>query len=286
MLNPEQLAQYARDGFLIINDFASTDECRALRERASVLVENSGMITDPRAACNSKNARYSSYSYFEESTNKASLFFDSSAVAPDGTFIKDKHQSIIKIGHALHDCDQVFEAYSHSRRMHEILSDLGYKKPLIGQSRFYFRLPGINTELSAHQDSTILYTEPASCLAIWLALEEADIQNGCMWVRPGSHKAGVRSRRIKGLDYGAGEFRILCELELPDDAPFIALEVKEGAAVLMSGELIHKSGLNNSTRSRKAYTLHFIEGAESHRYPEDNWLQRPGGFQELRSFKP
>jgi ectoine hydroxylase-related dioxygenase (phytanoyl-CoA dioxygenase family) len=45
-----------------------------------------------------------------------------------------------------------------------------------------------------HQDSTFLYTEPLSCVAFWFAFEEATRDNGCLWVIPGSHKAGIKRR--------------------------------------------------------------------------------------------
>jgi ectoine hydroxylase-related dioxygenase (phytanoyl-CoA dioxygenase family) len=40
-----------------------------------------------------------------------------------------------------------------------------------------------------HQDSTFLYTEPRTCTGLWLALEDATINNGCLWAIPGSHKS-------------------------------------------------------------------------------------------------
>ena len=40
-----------------------------------------------------------------------------------------------------------------------------------------------------HQDNTFLYTEPRTCTGLWLALEDATINNGCLWAIPGSHKS-------------------------------------------------------------------------------------------------
>jgi phytanoyl-CoA hydroxylase len=45
----------------------------------------------------------------------------------------------------------------------------------------------------SHQDSTFLFTTPyQSCLGLWLALDDATLANGCLWVRPGSHCEAVR----------------------------------------------------------------------------------------------
>lgn len=283
MLSPFQIAQYKQEGYVILRDFAPPDECARLRERAFILVAETGPVVDPRCGFDetSKTKKLVSRTYFTESTNSVKLFFDVSAFLPDGQLIGDKHQSIVKIGHALHDFDPVFEQYSHASRMHEIAHDLGYQRPLIGQSRYFFRLPHVKQAITAHQDSTILYTEPLSCYAVWLALDPATEESGCMWVAPGSHLDGLESRYMKNLDNDEGYLQKMRSVSLAD-LSFVPVEVPVGSAVLMSGELVHKSDQNKSTTSRQAYAVHFIEGAKSHHYPQENWLQRPGGFGELR----
>ena len=48
--------------------------------------------------------------------------------------------------------------------------------------------PGIGGEVVPHQDNTFLYTEPTTCVGLWLALEDATKENGCLWALPESHK--------------------------------------------------------------------------------------------------
>ncbi|GFR12401.1 phytanoyl-CoA dioxygenase domain-containing protein 1 [Trichonephila clavata] len=48
-----------------------------------------------------------------------------------------------------------------------------------------------------HQDSTYLYTEPPSCIGLWFPIEEATIENGCLWFLPGSHKSGKIYQRYE-----------------------------------------------------------------------------------------
>jgi phytanoyl-CoA hydroxylase len=284
MLNNEQIEHYQTQGFVVLNNFAPINECDAMRKRANALVLECGPKVDPRSAYDalSKRSGFLSEEYFFESTNAVRLFFEKSAVAPDGKLLVQSTRAIVKIGHALHDYDPVFLKYSHSRRMHEIARVLGYKKPLIGQSRYFFRRSEIKMEIPPHQDSTLLYTEPTSCYAVWLALEAVTVHNGCMWVIPGSHRAGLRRRFVKDPVSKKAYFVSKNNSDAIDESAFIPLEVDQGAAVLMSGELIHKSNQNMSTTSRQAYALHFIEGHESHRYPADNWLQCIGGFSQLQ----
>jgi phytanoyl-CoA hydroxylase len=133
-----------------------------------------------------------------------------------------------------------------------------------------FKQPSIGGEVSWHQDSSFLYTVPQSVTGFWFALEEATLENGCLWGLLGEHTRGLRSRfrRIDG--------RLQTE-ELPggldfDDTAKTPLEVPAGTLVVLDGLLPHYSAPNHSQKSRYAYTLHAISAAAQ--YPQDNWLQR------------
>lgn len=60
-------------------------------------------------------------------------------------------------------------------------------------------------------------------------------------------------------------------------------QVKAGTLVLLHHSLVHYSKGNTSDKSRHAYSIHVVEGKDGYKYPEDNWLQRPGDapFHEL-----
>ena len=97
-----------------------------------------------------------------------------------------------------------------------------------------------------------------------------DVENGCLWAKPGGHRTTLRSW-FRRKDEGGTEFQIF------DDTPFemegmIPLEVKKGACIVLDGLLPHYSLPNTSGRSRQAYSIHTIDG-KAH-YPEQNWLQR------------
>jgi phytanoyl-CoA hydroxylase len=123
------------------------------------------------------------------------------------------------------------------------------------------------------QDGTFLYTEPQSVVGFWWALEDCDKENGCLWAVPGSHRDGVQ-RRFKRKAEGEGT-----EFEPPgpeewDLSGAVPVEVGAGALVLLHNALIHFSAENHSDKSRHAYSVHVIEGANGCKYPSDNWLQR------------
>ena len=133
---------------------------------------------------------------------------------------------------------------------------------------YIFKQPKIGGEVVCHQDSTFLYTSPESAIGFWVALENATIKNGCLWVNKGGHKGPLRKLYKK-----SNGKMIMKELSAkPFDKVDLPLEVKKGSLILLHGRLPHQSGHNSSNKSRHAYTLHIIDGKAS--YKKTNWLQR------------
>jgi phytanoyl-CoA hydroxylase len=135
---------------------------------------------------------------------------------------------------------------------------------------YIFKQPNIGGEVGCHQDSTFLYTEPNDIVGLWFALEDATLENGCLWVLPGGQKRGLKSRWVRN-GTGGMEFRTFDTEPWPEEE-LVPLEVKKGSLILLHGLLPHRSLENKSAKSRQAYTLHLI-GGNTH-YPIDNWLQR------------
>jgi phytanoyl-CoA hydroxylase len=277
-LSAQQLASYERDGFLVIEDFASREECGRLRRRAEELVHN----FDPQGVISIFSTREqtrASDDYFLDSGDKVRFFFEEGAFTPDGGLRYSRERSINKIGHALHDLDPVFDAFSRKPELAAICADLGYAEPLLLQSMYIFKQPDIGGEVTCHQDATFLYTEPPSVTGFWFALEDATKENGCMWAIPGGHKLGLKKRFVRAAG-GGTKFETLDDSPWPE-IPQAPLEVSQGALILLHGLLPHLSHANRSAKSRHAYTLHVIDGACE--YSGANWLRRapdmpPRGF--------
>ena len=268
-ITPEELEQYQRDGFLILPGFVETRACDRLRDRAEELVHEfdpSGIVS----IFSTREQNRLSDNYFLTSGDKIRFFFEEDAFLPDGTLKQSKEKSINKIGHALHDLDPVFSEFSRTPDIKELVSDLDIKHPLLLQGMYIFKQPKIGGEVTCHQDSTFLYTEPQNIAGLWFALEDATIENGCLWAIPGGHKLGLKSRWQRNAD-GGMHFEVFDSSPWPEEE-LIPLEVRKGSLILLHGLLPHKSLANRSAKSRHAYTLHVISG--DCRYPQSNWLQR------------
>lgn len=158
--------------------------------------------------------------------------------------------------------------------MKDILVKLGYVHPIAVQSMYIMKSAKVGGVVSAHQDATFLSTEPReTVVGFWVALEDATIENGCLWAAPGSHRSG---KVFKSFRRKIGEGG--CEL-VGDDIPPIPvesstpLEVKAGTLVLLDGRLVHWSDENKSGKSRHAFSVHVVE-SDGVTWPARNWLQR------------
>ncbi|MEP6719027.1 MAG: phytanoyl-CoA dioxygenase family protein [bacterium] len=268
-ITAELAAQYARKGFLILKDFAGQVACDGLRQRAEKLVQD----FDPQGLApifSTHEQNRLANDYFLDSAGKIHFFFEENAFLPDGSLKQSKEQSINKIGHALHDLDPVFNEFSRAPEIRQLAETLGLSGSLLLQSMYIFKQPHIGGEVGCHQDSTFLYTEPQNIIGLWFALEDATIENGCLWAIPGGHELGLKQRWRRGKE--GMYFETYNSEPWPEDR-LVALEVTKGSLIVLHGLLPHKSLANRSAKSRQAYTLHLIDANGA--YAQDNWLQRP-----------
>jgi len=113
-----------------------------------------------------------------------------------------------------------------------------------------------------HQDEYFIPTRDRSLTGAWMALDDATVENGCLWVIPGSHRHGLLWPQHKH-----GDTRFDCAGEAmsfpytDDDA--VPVEVKKGAIVFFNGYLLHRS-LPNYAQSgfRRSLVNHYMS-AES-----------------------
>jgi phytanoyl-CoA hydroxylase len=263
------LNDYRQHGFSVLEGFVDQDACDLLRARANELVQEFDPLEVVSIFSTLEQNRLTD-EYFLSSGDKIRFFFEENAFNADGSLKYEKERSINKIGHALHDLDPVFDTFSRSPKLRDLVADLGIEDPRLLQSMYIFKQPGIGGEVISHQDSTFLYTDPMDIVGLWFAIEDARIDNGCLWAIPGGHRHGLKSRWVRS-NKGQMKFDVYDESPWPDNQ-LVPLEVSKGSLILLHGLLPHKSYENKSAHSRHAFTLHVISGRSN--YPQDNWLQR------------
>ena len=275
-LDKEMLNFWNDNGYLIIEDFKTHEECDELINRSKKLIEEQD-FNNQQSVFDTVSQSHNDDNYFLESGDKIRFFFEEKANLDEENVKNNKQYIVNKIGHALHDLDDKFIAFSKNEQLDQIARAIGFHDPLLLQSMYIFKQPKIGGEVVCHQDSTFLITEPESTVGFWFALEDANRDNGCLQVASGGHKGPLR--KLFKRENNQMKMEELSNEPFPETDTFV--EVKKGTLVLLHGRLPHYSCENKSPNSRHAYTIHAIDGKS--KYLDYNWLQRPD--LKLKGFK-
>jgi len=149
---------------------------------------------------------------------------------------------------------------AHPRIVQALTSTIGPNVKCM-QSMLFFKSAGKPGQ-AWHQDEDYIPTRDRSLLGAWIALDDATVENGCLWIIPGSHKPGVLWKQEW---HGNRSFD--CALEsrgfpytADDEVP---VEVKRGSVVLFNGYTLHRSLPNRAKAGyRRALVNHYMS-AES-----------------------
>jgi len=283
MLTQEQIHRYEQDGYLVVKQLLTPDECQKLKEAVTRLIDDWEPEQDYSWIFPSgQNKEKSKTRFMLDSAEKISFFVEEDAVdRQTGKLNRDKHLSVNKVAHALHRLEPQFKAVTFSDKTKAIVHDLKFIKPAIRQSMYMFKQPFIGAKVVPHQDRIYLYNEPFKVMGVWIALEDSTLENGCLWFIPGSNLKTTQRRCIRNpneQEFNEGKMLIFTgEEDQYDNSAFVPVEIKAGDAIIFDGQAVHKSEQNTSPITRQIYAFHIIETHNSD-YSKENWLQTTAPF--------
>jgi phytanoyl-CoA hydroxylase len=146
----------------------------------------------------------------------------------------------------------------------EILALLLDRPPLCAQTMYYYKPPGAKGQ-GMHQDNFYLVSSPATCIAAWTPIDDTDVENGCLYVAPGSHRESIfcpqgEQQSEYWMSYGDSHIS-----PFPRQYKPIPVPVRRGQTLFFSGQLIHGSGPNRTKdRFRRTFIGHYIDEASEH----------------------
>jgi len=272
MLSDRQIQQYHENGYLVLEEAIAKTHIEDLKAAALRIVDDFD-IANHRAVFTTSDRDSGRDDYFFDSAQNVHCFLEEGALDTAGELLKPARLAINKIGHAMHDLHPVFKDFCRLPVFGRVLRDIGYQAPLLWQTMYIFKQPHIGGEVRWHQDGSYLITEPATVTGIWIAIEDANRDNGCLWVQPGGHRSPLRETYQVDWNTRKGQLTDLDSTPWPTADDAIAVEVPAGSMVVFHDHMPHYSSQNRSDRSRHAFTLHAAErGAQ---WSGKNWLQRP-----------
>jgi phytanoyl-CoA hydroxylase len=216
---------FDQDGYVFLPGFLKIEEVEEIREKIT------GFIKETVPSMSAKQV------FYEDSSNPETL----------------------KQLQDLQTFDPFFNEILVNSRFKEIAEYLLEDK-VIGKNLEYFnKPPRIGKPTPPHQDGYYFMLKPSVAATMWLALETADEQNGCVKYVKGSQKKGMRPH---GKTKTLGFSQQIVDFGTDDDlANEVSFPAKAGDLLIHHSLTIHRAGANNSDRSRKA--LGFIYFGES-----------------------
>ena len=215
VLTEKQFSRFGRDGFLKIPQLADPDQVRMLKTRVQELEQGEGddRITrqvEPEVA-------------------------DTGDDAPLRKF------------HRVAVYDAVFQDYLTSGPVRNTLASILGPDFLIYSDIVFMKPALVGSRQPYHQDRVLGYhiDDGAAMVGLWLALDPADEENGCLRFLPGSHKVRLTRDDFAWMEERALSGQLMEEVLVPADP---------GDAILLNSLILHASEPNRSGRNRWAYS--------------------------------
>ena len=108
-----------------------------------------------------------------------------------------------------------------------------------------------------HQDVTYWGLEPARAITAWIAIDDADVENGCMSVIPGSHRLGILEHGKSDREGNLLSINQAVPDGLVDEGRAVSMPLRAGQMSLHDGMLLHGSHPNRSSRRRCGLAVRF-----------------------------
>jgi len=152
----------------------------------------------------------------------------------------------------------VWELATHPKILDCVAEILG-PNILLMSSHFFGKYGPSDAFVAWHQDVTYWGLEPPLAVTAWYAIDDSDVENGCMRVIPRTHKNGIRWHG-KSTDPTANLLSINQEVALNEDeqSRAVDIELQSGQMSLHHGLAIHGSRANPTTRRRCGLAMIYL----------------------------
>lgn len=159
--------------------------------------------------------------------------------------------------------DEAFQAHLYNPQVCAMVEQLvGHPVLRVWHDQIQYKPPRIGGPTDWHQDHPYWpIIQPADLVSAWVALDDAEIENGCMWMVPRSHRWGPH----KGGTIGTNpeDFTPAPDLSLLPSGVVIEkvpCPVKKGHVMFHHCLTWHGSPPNHSNRGRPAIAVHYMPG--------------------------
>ena len=225
-LSNEQVEQFWEDGFIIVENLLDPDEVASLLAHAEWVASGKASHIP-----------------------KGQLQIEPHVVAGEAQ-AQNYADSLRKMSH-LAFYDEGFRNHARNPKILDVIEVLLGPNIKLYQDQLFMKPPRIGSRQRYHQDMPLgFYIDPPDMVTCWVALTDSTIENGCVWMLPGTHKFGI----IEQSKWGEYE-QMSVEGSLSEERP---LELKAGDCSFHHGLILHSSRPNRTNQRRRGYATHYV----------------------------
>ena len=153
----------------------------------------------------------------------------------------------------VHYISPVFDQVCHNSKILDAVESIIGKDILVGGTTLFIKDPDNKSFVSWHQDAKYIGFEPYNWVTAWLAITDANEENGCMRMWAGSHKEKIKDHKDK---YGKNNLltrgQTVQNVPIEKTTPNI---LKAGQLSLHHPMIVHGSGPNKSNQRRIGFVI-------------------------------
>ena len=155
----------------------------------------------------------------------------------------------------VHLISPMLDRVAHNSKILDAVESIIGKDILVCGTTLFIKNPDEKGFVSFHQDAKYIGLEPHNWVTAWLAITDANEENGCMRMWSGTHKEGLRNH-IEKFDYNEGNLltrgQTVENVPLEETDPVI---LKAGQLSLHHPKIVHGSGINKSKERRIGFAI-------------------------------
>lgn len=173
--------------------------------------------------------------------------------------------------HFPHKISQTISEYLSLPSVVDILTGIVSPNVKCMQSMLFVKAPG-KAGQSWHQDEYYIPTRDKSLVGAWIAIDDATLDNGCLWIIPGSHKDSI----LRRVANHSSEYADMDTVDVSGYAKedIIPVQVKSGSVVFFNGYTLHSSQRNKTTDCfRMALVNHYMSAESMLPWDQDGKLE-------------
>ncbi len=153
----------------------------------------------------------------------------------------------------VHLISPIFDKVVHSSKILDAVESIIGENILVCGTTLFVKNPDKKEYVSFHQDSKYIGLEPYNWVTVWIAVTDADEENGCMRMWSGTHKENLKHHTEK-FDQG----NLLTRGQTVENVPLEKTEpviLKAGQMSMHHPKIVHGSGINKSHERRIGFCI-------------------------------